>query len=58
MEIFQFHSGAIKTLEGEKQALQELLFQFHSGAIKTRSGVIARRVTESDFNSTLVRLKP
>ena len=35
-EIFQFHKGAIRTLDPRGANASALRFQFHKGAIRTR----------------------
>ena len=54
--LFQFHSGAIKSGGMDMQKMLPFIFQFHSGAIK-REVKHVKTEFQLNFNFILVRLK-
>ena len=54
--MFQFQTGAIKSMEKYVRCLRAAKFQFQTGAIKRVDGLAIFR-PEGSFNSKLVRLK-
>ena len=54
--IFQFHKGAIRTLQQEEICGLIVQFQFHKGAIRTNKSKQFDAMYE-DFNSIKVRLE-
>ena len=54
--LFQFHKGAIRTLQHSKAEIDFWRFQFHKGAIRTRCQCRRRNMLPY-FNSIKVRLE-
>ena len=53
---FQFHKGAIRTVECLRDRNIEILFQFHKGAIRTYQ-FNKKLISDFHFNSIKVRLE-
>ena len=57
LEMFQFHTGSIKSASKMMPRSKRFKFQFHTGSIKSLPPACHSKLWGNRFNSILVRLK-